>query len=168
LNSKLIPFGTLIKPHGLKGFISCRFFNEESTVLNKDSKIYFDNNINNFLIIELINYKAKSCLVKFFDISDRNGIDRYRNNVFYIDKNTLPSLLNNENYFIDFIGSTLFDYKEKEMGIVVDIVPIKDNDVLIFNGIEGEKMVPFAKNLIMFFDKNRKKLVMDINRDSIH
>lgn len=163
----LIPFGKLIKPHGLNGFISCRFFNNDSRLLKKNIKVYFNNNINNFLTIEKINYSAKNYLVKFFEIFDRNKVENYRNSTFYINKNNLPELLNKENYFIDYIGCTLFDQNKKEIGLVKDIVPIENNDILIFDSVKGEKMISFAKNLILFFDKDKKKLVMDIIKGSI-
>ena len=158
----LIPFGTLIKPHGLKGCISCRLFNKESRVLQQDVKIYFNNDINNFLIIESINYDAKNYLIKFFEIFGRDKIENYRNCTFYVHKNDLPKLSNKENYFVDFIGCTLFDQNKKEVGLVKDIIPIKNNDILIFYNAEGEKMISFAKDLILFFDKDKKKLIMDI------
>ena len=159
----LIPFGHLIKPHGLKGFISCSLFNEESRILKKNIKIYFNNNdLDNFLTIESINYDANNYLVKFFEIFDRNKIESYRELLFYIDKNNFPKLSNQENYFIDFIGCNLFDQNEKEIGKVKDIIPIENNDILIFDSAKGEKIVPFAKDLILFFDKDKKKLIMDI------
>jgi len=163
----LIPFGVLIKPHGLKGSISCRLFNKESRVLQQNIKIYFNNDINNFLIIELINYDAKNCLIKFFEIFGRDKIENYRSCTFYVDKKDLPKLSNEKNYFIDFIGCTLFDQNKKELGLVKDIIPIKNNDILIFDNAEGEKMIPFAKDLILFFDKDKKKLIMDMFEGSI-
>ncbi len=45
---------------------------------------------------------------------------------------------------------------------IVNIIPIKNNDILIFDSVKGEKMIPFAKDLILFFDKDEKKLIMDI------
>ena len=158
----LIPFGVLVKPHGLKGCISCRLFNKKSKVLKKKLKIYFNNNANNFLTIETINYSSKNCLIKFFEIFDRNKIEEYRNLKFCIDKSNLPILTNDENYFIDFIGSTLFNKDKMQMGVVQDIIPIKNNDILVLDSPEGEKMIPFAKDLILFFDKDKKELVMDI------
>tara|TARA_B100000029_G_scaffold187970_1_gene185465 strand:- start:326 stop:823 length:498 start_codon:yes stop_codon:yes gene_type:complete len=163
----LIPFGSLIKPHGLNGYISCRLFNRRSKVLQRNIKIYFNNDINDFLTIENINYSAKNYLIKFFEIFDRNKIEKYKNCEFYICKNDLPKLLNEENYFVDFIGCTLFDQNNEKIGLVKDIIPIKNNDVLIFDGAKGEKMIPFAKNLILFFDKDKKKLIMDIFEGSI-
>jgi 16S rRNA processing protein RimM len=164
----LIPFGHLVKPHGLNGFISCRLFNEKSRILEKNIKIYFNNSdINNFLTIESINYDAKNYLIKFFEIFGRDKIENYRNCIFYVNKNDLPKLSNEENYFIDFIGCTLFDQNKKEIGLVKDIIPIKNNDILIFDNAEGEKMISFAKDLILFFDKDKKKLIMDIFEGSI-
>ena len=79
----------------------------------------------------------------------------------------LSKLSNEENYFIDFIGCTLFDQNKKEVGLVKDIIPIKKNDILIFDSPEGEKMISFAKDLILFFDKEKKKLIMDIFEGTI-
>jgi len=163
----LIPFGSLTKPHGLNGCISCRFFNKESRVLQKNTKIYFNNDINNFLTVKIINYDANNYLIKFFEIFGRDKIENYKNQRFYVHKNDLPKLSNEENYFIDFIGCTLFDQNKKEVGLVKDIIPIKKNDILIFDSPEGEKMISFAKDLILFFDKEKKKLIMDIFEGTI-
>ena len=35
-----------------------------------------------------------------------------------------------------------------ELGIVKDIIPIRGNDILLFDDNEGEVMIPFAKDLI--------------------
>ena len=140
----------------------CRFFNRESRVLQKDIKVYFNNDKNNFLTIKKINYDAKNYLVEFFEIFGRDKIENYRNCTFYIHKNDLPKLSNKENYFVDFIGCNLFNQNKKEIGKVKDIIPIENNDILIFDSAKGEKMVPFAKDLILFFDKDKKKLIMDI------
>ena len=166
-NIKLIPFGVLIKPHGLNGSISCRFFNKNSRLLKENIKIYFNNDIDNFLTIQTINYDANNYLIKFFEIFGRDKIENYRNSRFYVHKNDLPKLSNEENYFIDFIGCTLFDQNKKEVGLVKDIIPIKKNDILIFDSPEGEKMISFAKDLILFFDKEKKKLIMDIFEGTI-
>ena len=161
--SDLIPFGILIKSHGLKGFISCRFYNKDSKILKKDFQIYFNDDVNNFLTIENINYKSKNYLIKFFEISDRNEIDKYKNLIFYIEKNKFPILSNGENYFVDYIGSSLFNKNKVKLGIIKDIIPIKGNDILLFEDQEGEKMIPFSKDLILFFDKDNKQLIMNVH-----
>ena len=159
--TNLIAFGFLIKPHGINGNISCRFFNKTSKIIIKGSKLYLNNSINNFLIVKSINYQSNKILIRFIDINTRNEIEKLRDVKFYINKKILPDLFDKENYFVDFIGSTLYNQNKIEMGMVIDIIHIKNNDVLVFNGSEGEKMVPFAKELILLFDKN--KLVMTIH-----
>ena len=163
----LVPFGILIKPHGLKGYISVKLFNQGSKVLKKDIKVFFKSDINNFLTIESINYKSKNNLVKFFEISDRNEIEKLKNINFYISRDILPNLSNNENYFIDFINCNLVDQNDNNIGIVKDIIPINNNDILIINSAKGERMIPFAKDLILFFDKSKKKLAMVIHNGVI-
>lgn len=163
----LIPFGLLVKPHGLKGYISIRFFNKESKLLNENDRVFFENDINNFLTIKNINYNSKNNLIRFFEYMNRNDVEKFNNTEIYVDKNVFPELLNNQNYFVDFIGCKLFDQNDKEIGLIKDVIPINLNDVIAIDTENGEKYVPFAKELIMFFDKDKKKLVMTIHKGII-
>ena len=160
----LIPFGFLGKPHGLKGNVSIRFFNEKSKLLRIDDKIFFKNQDRYFLTIKDINYNSKKNLIRFIECSSRNEIEKFSNEKFYISKDIFPELENDENYFIDYIDCYLFDQNENRIGKIVDVVPIQGNDVLLVDTNLGQKMVPFAKQLILFFDKNSKKLVMTLHK----
>lgn len=160
----LIPFGFLGKPHGLKGNVSIRFFNEKSKLLKIDDKIFFKNQDRYFLTIKDINYNSKKNLIRFIECSSRNEIEKFSNEKFYISKDIFPELENDENYFIDYIDCYLFDQNENRIGKIVDVVPIQGNDVLLIDTNLGQKMVPFAKQLILFFDKNSKKLVMTLHK----
>ena len=163
----LIPFGLLVKPHGLKGYISIRFFNKESKLSNENDRVFFENDINNFLTIKNINYNSKNNLIRFFEYMNRNDVEKFNNTEIYVDKNVFPELLNDQNYFVDFIGCKLFDQNDKEIGLIKDVIPINLNDVIAIDTENGEKYVPFAKELIMFFDKDKKKLVMTIHKGII-
>ncbi len=160
----LIPFGFLGKPHGLKGNVSIRFFNEKSKLLRIDDKIFFKNQDRYFLTIKDINYNSKKNLIRFIECSSRNEIEKFSNEKFYISKDIFPELENDENYFIDYIDCYLFDQNENRIGKIIDVVPIQGNDVLLIDTNLGQKMVPFAKQLILFFDKNSKKLVMTLHK----
>ena len=159
---KLVPFGVLVKPHGLKGYINCRLFNSDSKLLKENFNIFFENNLNISLKIESVNYSARNTILKFFEINGRNEVESYRNKTFYIRKLDLPSLNGNENYFVDYINSELYDSKDRYLGIVSDIIPVKENDILVYKHEKVEKLLPFAKELILFFDKDTKKLKMDL------
>ena len=168
MNKKeLIPFGNLIKPHGLKGYTTCKFFNPDSKLLVKHFKIFFDKSFKNFLTIESVNYSSKNIILKFFEIDGRDKIELYRNTLFYICSLDLPKLTNDINYYIDYIGSSLYDLNNDYIGIIKDIIPIKNNDVLVYENHNKEKYLPFAKELILFFDKNSKKLKMDLIENTV-
>ncbi len=162
--TNLVPFGVLVKPHGLKGYISIRFFNKDSRLLKKEDRIFFNNDVNDFLTIKDINYNSKNNLIRFFECINRNEVEKFNNTDFYIDKNIFPKLSDDENYFVDFIDCVLFDQDKNKIGIVKDVIPIKSNDILMIDTAFGQKMVPFAKDLILFFDKNDKQLVMTIHK----
>ena len=92
----------------------------------------------------------------------------YNNDInFYINRDILPKLCENEDYIVDFINCNLYDQNGYSIGIITDIIPIDSNDVLIVNSTKGEKMLPFAKDLILFFDKSKKKLAMVIHNGVI-
>ena len=57
-----------------------------------------------------------------------------------------------------------FDQNDNRIGKIIDVIPIQENDVLLIDTNLGHKMVPFAKQLILFFDKDSKKLVMTIHK----
>ena len=162
--TNLVPFGVLVKPHGLKGYISIRFFNKDSRLLKKEDRIFFNNDVNDFLTIKDINYNSKNNLIRFFECINRNEVEKFNNTDFYIDKNIFSKLSDDENYFVDFIDCVLFDQDKNKIGIVKDVIPIKSNDILMIDTAFGQKMVPFAKDLILFFDKNDKQLVMTIHK----
>ena len=160
----LVPFGFLGKPHGLRGNVSIRFFNKNSKLLKNEDKVFFENNDGCFLTVKDINYNSKRNLISFVECSSRNEIEKFSNKKFFIDRKILPELKDDENYFIDYIDSYLFDQNDNRIGKIIDVVPIQDNDVLLIDTNLGHKMVPFAKQLILFFDKDSKKLVMTIHK----
>lgn len=160
----LVPFGFFGKPHGLKGNISISFFNKKSKLLKNEDKVFFENQDRCFLTIKDINYNSKRNLIKFVECSSRNEIEKFSNKIYFIEKALLPELENDENYFIDYIDCYLFDQSDNRIGKIIDVVPIRDNDVLLVDTNLGQKMVPFAKQLILFFDKDNKKLVMTIHK----
>ena len=112
-------------------------------------------------------YTALSAIIRFFECLSRNDVEKFNNTEIYVDKNVFPELLNDQNYFVDFIGCKLFDQNDKEIGLIKDVIPINLNDVIAIDTENGEKYVPFAKELIMFFDKDKKKLVMTIHKGII-
>ena len=116
------------------------------------------------MTIKDINYNSKKNLIRFIECSSRNEIEKFSNEKYYISKDIFPELENDENYFIDYIDCYLFDQNENRIGKIVDVVPIQGNDVLLIDTNLGQKMVPFAKQLILFFDKNSKKLVMTLHK----
>ena len=160
----LVPFGFLGKPHGLRGNVSIRFFNKNSKLLKNEDKVFFEDHYGCFLTVKDINYNSKRNLVRFVECSSRNEIEKFSNEKFFIDRKILPELKDDEDYFIDYIDCYLFDQNDNRIGRIIDVIPIQENDVLLIDTNLGHKMVPFAKQLILFFDKDSKKLVMTIHK----
>ena len=65
--------------------------NKESKLLNENDRVFFENDINNFLTIKNINYNSKNNLIRFFEY------------MIYFPSYHWPIILNKINIFENFI-----------------------------------------------------------------
>ena len=155
---KYISIGKITKPHGLKGFSKFLLFNEESNAL-KDLEYLKVGKSSEVVELKIEKIDLSSLLIKFFDINNRNDIEKYRDFEFLI----LRSAVNrNEDdlYFVDLIGCDLF-FDAEQIGLVSDVVSYSGNDLLkVVDAEQKEHLIPIRKELIKFFDIEDRKLVM--------
>jgi len=162
----LIPVGKIIKPHGIKGQIKFRLFNEESSLLSADSDVWLKEDTDQrlkFFKIFSVYYHSLQPIIKFDNVDDRNKALELRGFTIYMSRSLFPNKKENEIYVVDFIGCTVYDIEKKNIGIVQDVshFPGNNNVISVKNG-EDEFLIPIRMDLIKLFDVKKKKIVMDI------
>ena len=104
----LIPLGEVIKPHGVKGLIKFKPYNQNSSMLSKDMIVWFNKKDSDldfkFFKISSIAYNALHPIIKLYKVNDRNEALELRNYILYVSRSLFPDIKNNDIYFVDLIG----------------------------------------------------------------
>ena len=164
----LILLGKIIKPYGIKGQIKFKPFNQNSSILIRNSIVWLKKeNVKSlsfkFFKITSINYSSLHPIIKFEGINNRNEAIEFKDYVIYISRSLFPDSNNNDIYFFDIIGCKVYNEDKKFIGIAKDVIHFpKNNHVMIIENEYKECMIPINSNLIKFFDFDKKHIIIDI------
>ena len=160
---KIVPFGQILKPHGLKGELKVLFYNEDSNSLENNQIIflrYLDNEIIEYKI-ERIFYSFKKNRIKFFDINTIGEAEKLRGYTLNVLRSDLPKLDKNEYYLNDLVGYLLIDDSNKNYGIVSDVLVLPANNVLSVTMENKEYLIPLIDDVILDINQKEKKIIID-------
>ena len=164
----LIPLGKIIKPHGIKGQIKFKPYNQSSSTLIKNMTVWLkkedDSSLDfKFFKISSIIYSSLQPIIKLEKIDDRNGAIDFRDYILYISRSSFPSIRDDDLYFVDLIGCKVYDKHEELIGVAKDIVHFSENNhVIIIGSGTKEFMAPISRDLVRFFDIKKKYVMIDI------
>lgn len=154
-----VRLGVITSSHGIKG--------EAKVYPTTDNISHFKEIEECFLVSEDEKYSVKTKLENFrqnknmlickFEIfSTPEEIMKYRKFGVYVDRNSLPELLENENYIGDLIGLKVIDEYKKNLGTVLNIFDTGANQVMEVELINAKKVLfPYIKECIL--DVNLKE-----------
>ena len=168
LPNDLIPLGKVIKPHGIRGQIKFKPYNQDSSLLKKDMVVWLKEENNNslsfkFFKIISISYNSLHPIIKLDQINDRNKAIELRDYIIYVPRSLFPNIKNNDIYFVDLIGCKFYNKNEEFIGIAKDIAHFPgDNHIVIIQLESKEFMIPIKADLIKFFDIEKKYVMIDI------
>jgi len=156
-SKKLIPFGKILKPHGIKGEMKISIFDNESDFFLKDVFIWFksDNSYKSYEL-EYVKGFSKNLILKLNQVNDRSEVEAFLNKQIFISRDDFLKI-NNSNYYItDFIGLEIFDENDNSFGLVSDAIKLPGNDILVSMYNSKEIMIPIVDYFIEFFDFKKK------------
>ena len=104
------------------------------------------------------NYKNKKIL-RVDDNSDRNEAKLYTNHELYLDRSILKPTGLNEFYFIDLIGTKVYDVNNNFVGVVDEITNNNNLDYLKVKSKNQFIFVAFTKNNINKIELVSKKCI---------
>ena len=168
LPNDLVSLGKIIKPHGIRGQIKFKPYNQDSSILIKNMEVWLKKeNCSSldfkFFKINSISYEALHPIIKFNKINDRNEAIELRDYVLYVSRSSFPDIENDDIYFIDLIGCKIYDENKKFIGIAKDIAHFPGNNhVIIVEDESKEFMIPINNDLVKLFDVDEKYIVIDI------
>ena len=157
-NNKLIPLGKIIKSHGIKGELKVFLYNDvdESIVIEGINIWVKFNGLNKNFFLESIRGSINNRIIKIKSINDRNNSEIFFNKEFYILRLDFPDIKGDSFYFSDLIGLSIIDKKDNRIGVVIDVVNIKDNNLILFEYNGKNVFIPIVDDFVELFDLKNK------------
>ncbi len=155
--------GKFGSPHGIKGWVKViSYANPIENILNYlPWKVY---QAEEEILLEKVTGKVqgKNLIVSLAGCHDRDQAKTYTNLEIFIDRSQLPPSEENEFYWVDLIGLTVFNQAQEKLGVVDSLFATGSNDVLVVKDLSGrEHYIPYLANVILDVDLNNKKMQVD-------
>lgn len=164
-NSKpvFLAFAKIRKPHGLKGEVTVEMLSDFPDQFNKGDQVFIGETYHPYTLRE-IKKAAKTYLLSFQELKDRNAVEGLRNQIVYIKSDALSALPDGEYFHHDLIGMEIFDLKETFLGIISEIITTGANDVYVVTQDQDENrevLLPAIKSVIKKVDVQARRIVVD-------
>jgi 16S rRNA processing protein RimM len=100
-------------------------------------------------------------LLGFEGVSDRNGIEKYRDELLYADVNIdAPGADEDDYHVLQLVGCKAHLIDGDLFGEVIDVLNLPGQDVLVIKTEDGESLIPFVHQLVPTVDIKAKKMVV--------
>ena len=101
-----VALGRFGRPHGVRGEVRFRPFNETTDLVAADRLIRVGANRDEAseYTVERVRFDAKGALVKIMGISDRDEVRALTNRLWFERREIFPELAADEVYLVDLIG----------------------------------------------------------------
>lgn len=154
--------GYVKKTHGTKGEVIVEFdfplpkaFKLNEWVFLKYEEILIPFEVEWYKIIN-----EKSIVLKFIDFDTILSIKRFICSQFFVDE-TLPWIKKIEPIYLDILGYKLFNNKTF-LGIIEELIPIKNNPIVQINEKGIKKLIPFQAQFIKNIDHKNKTVILSL------
>lgn len=162
--TKYISIGKITGVHGLHGNLKVHSWSESPDTWEKGSLILargLDGVEKSYTISKAGPYK-KGILLRFEEVADINAAERLIGSELLIDKQLLPELDDDEFYWFDIIGLSVYTVEGEFVGNVESIFPTGSNDVYVVKNKGSETLIPALESVVLTIDLDEKRMTVDL------
>lgn len=141
---RLDPMGTM--PKGLKRYPALHCFRPDGTV--------------EVLKVDGWRWSGDMLLVKFAGSTDRDGAALITNRLVYVPRSALPKLGEGEYYHADLPGLPVFDGDGVELGVVEDVKPWGEYDMLFIRTGSKVWLLPVIGDYVLEIEPESGRIVV--------
>lgn len=163
LTSDWVCIGYVIRSHGVRGALRCRLDADAALILPVGSKLQLSKQ-DILLPVEVLAAKTAhtDTLVSFCEINNREEAMRFHGASLLMQSQHLPPVSDNETYAYELIGANVCDIAGVVLGCVTSIFNNNGQDLLIVQTPQGERLCPLVDAFFCSFDREHKKLILDL------
>jgi 16S rRNA processing protein RimM len=170
VETKLVPVGTLGKPHGVRGEVKFSSFLPDPEDWTPYRKAFLKEEGKEELTPISITGgrgKGKTLIVTVEGWTSPEQVSRFVPGTVYVDRDTLPALPEGSFYWFDLEGMEVVTESDEPVGVIEEIIPTGSNDVcLVRNHMGEERMVPVLKETIRKVDVKHKRMVVRLMEET--
>lgn len=155
-----VEVGQIVNTHGIKGEIKVKSNSDFTDVRFQPGQVLTVVHNNNDLEYTVKSHRVHKGLhmLTFEGINNINDIEHLKGSSIYQERDHEDIVLEeNEFYYSDIIGCTVFDDQETPIGRVINIFETGANDVWVIKGSK-EYLIPYIADVVKEVDVENKKL----------
>lgn len=156
--------GEIVRPQGIRGEVKLRHytddpfrFEELDTVLRQTKDGYEP------LTILSCRVNGDDVYLTLEGIDDRNAAETLRGAMLYVDRIHARDLSEDEVFIADLLGAKAEDTKGRPIGTLKEVLSPGGTDVFVFATPKGNLMVPALKTVILSWDVDAGRIVLNEN-----
>lgn len=152
--------GKLRRAHGIKGEIPLEIYSDMLELLAPEGLVYVGES-HQALIIQATRWKNDLLLLKFNGLDDREIVSDLTNEYVYVRADQLPPLTEEEFYYHQLLGLSVFEEDGTFVGQLSEILQTGANDVYLVMSDEGEEvLIPAIEDVILEIDLEQQKIIV--------
>ncbi|CEI85158.1 16S rRNA processing protein RimM [Ehrlichia minasensis] len=163
MRNELICLGVITSSHGISGNVKIRTFTENPEDFTSYGMLTDGTNTYKISIVSVTS--QNTIIAKIKNIVSRNDADLLRNKKLFIEKDKLPNLTNNDEFYHnDLIGLNVILEDNKVYGNVKKIHNFGSCDIIeiCLSYSKQSTMLPFTKNIFPHINIKEKYIIVNL------
>ncbi|WP_317956007.1 ribosome maturation factor RimM [Staphylococcus haemolyticus] len=155
-----VEVGQIVNTHGIKGEVKVKSNSDFTDTRFQPGEVLTVNHQNHEEQLTVLSYRVHKGfhMLKFEGINNVNDVEQYKGDYLYQERDHEDiELAENEYYYSDIIGSTVFDDDNQPIGRVINIFETGANDVWVVKG-EKEYLIPYIADVVKEIDIENKTI----------
>lgn len=155
-----VEVGQIVNTHGIKGEVKVKSNSDFTETRFQPGEVLTVKHNNNEIQLTVTSYRVHKGfhMLKFKDINNINEVEQYKGDFLYQERDHEDiELAENEFYYSDIIGCTVFDDEETPIGRVINIFETGANDVWVVKG-DKEYLIPYIADVVKTIDIENKTI----------
>ncbi|MEZ5024771.1 MAG: ribosome maturation factor RimM [Chitinophagales bacterium] len=165
--NNLVEIGYIQKPHGYKGEVKVKFYDDILIDPESINAIFVKKNSEQLpFFIETFQFIGnQNAIIKFEELDSKESAQVYKSGKLFLEEDKFERLLDDENASHQYIGFTIKDVHHGHIGIVEDVYEFPHQDLLSVQYQNKEILIPFQEDLIEEFQIEQKIILSTYRKD---
>ncbi len=156
----VLAIGKIRRAHGIRGALVVFIYSGSIDVLRSLRHVYIEGR--EFELKKVSPKKGKEAIISLKSINDRNTAETFRGKELFCLISDLPQTEEDEFYWFEIAGYSIYDKDGKVIGKVRSLLETKGHDLIAGEGSSGEFFIPIVNQFILEIRHDEKKIIVDI------